>query len=249
MPGFLTGEASSFQIRYWWKHTLLPPPSQPPAWGSEPCSGLRLWNLPHPQKDVKRDSHMCHMGPDFLSSESPPWWLSLLPGPESSSCHCHVHGMCLFTTSINILVNFTIHYSVLLGLHPRLSAFHREVFRMSFLMEFLGIECLWWKRENQLHACFPENQMLEGAHFPSHVLQIFPLSASPWPGSFFKYLSCPFAFNFSDVCYDSLCVWMHSVYMWTTAQCGTCGGQRAALCSQFPSFWMWTLRIKLRSSC
>lgn len=84
-----------------------------------------------------------------------------------------------------------------------------------------------------------------GAPFPAHVFQILPLSARPEPVSFFKYLSWPFACNFSDVCYYSLCVSMHSVYMWTSALCGTCGGQRSTLFSQFSTFCMWTLRIKL----
>lgn len=67
---------------------------------------------------MRRDSHFCHVGPDFLSSEPLVCCLSLVLGPElSSECHYAV-AVCLSVRDINGFsynsLSPTIHLNVLL---------------------------------------------------------------------------------------------------------------------------------------
>lgn len=78
VPGFLKGNEFTLKKVY----ILLPSFFLPPARIPPGTERVLLGNHLHSQKCMRRDSHFSHVGPNFLSLESPPCCLSLVLGPE-----------------------------------------------------------------------------------------------------------------------------------------------------------------------
>lgn len=78
VPGFLKGNEFTLKKVY----ILLPSFFLPPARIPPGTERVLLCNHLHSQKCMRRDSHFSHVGPNFLSLESPPCCLSLVLGPE-----------------------------------------------------------------------------------------------------------------------------------------------------------------------